>query len=155
MNTLIDSKTLLFRLINTSLKVNIDETTFDMSLPIANNSKQNTLVQLTPLTNSGFYGVFDFKYNRLNINDIERIEISKGTATLYSEVMDQVIYNGGLSITVQDNFTTEVYENKLSIIDFNDSLLPVLGSKSFVDTLLSTSYMSYIFSGELKVRIIP
>ena len=155
MNTLLSSKELLVKLINTALDKYFTTDNFDISFPIANTGKQNTTVQLTPYVDSGYYGIFDFNYNRIDITDIPRITITKGSAILYSELIDQIVFSGGLSITVPDNRTTEVYENKLSMIDLRDSVIPDLGTNQYIDTVISTIYLSYIFFGELKIRIIP
>lgn len=155
MTTLIDSKTLVFELVKSTLNKDFKQEDYFISDPTATEGPYNTQITLSPYLQGDKYGTFKFNYNRVDIRDIERVEVSIGSNLTIHDLLPQIAEKAGLGILVKDINTNTVFENKIETTDIINQSIPALDSNPYLDFQLETNYKSYIFYGILPIRLLP
>lgn len=150
MNVEISSKVLLINL----LKAKVEEDDFDISDPVKTTGEFNTSIKIVPKLKSGFYGNFTFNYNRIVLDNINTINIAKGYDTTAHELINKIT-DAGISVSINDTYNQNLYVSKLSIDDIDNFIIPEIENNTSLITEIITTNKSLIFTGKLKINIVP
>lgn len=63
---------------------------------------RNTFVKITPVVQSGLYGIKTFWYNRIHKSELGVITVDRGEATTYSQLLPAINDKYGLYLTTDD-----------------------------------------------------
>lgn len=120
-------------------------------VPESENGIYNTRVEIIPDPVTGIYNTSIFKYNRLNLADFGTIAVTKGIKLRVSEVIQQIVENGGIftRFTALDN---TVVTMGIEAADLIEGFLPAVTlDAKYLE--VEANYTSLVFFGTLTLLV--
>lgn len=100
---------------------------------------RNTRIFLTPKARTGYYGSKIIYYDRIHVNDLPAVTVTKGTSVTVYDILTKYNTATGLGIKQEDVF---------------DGPLPVADASGMVAVPLSIKATSVVFYGTTKIKAI-
>lgn len=146
---------IIFRLINSELEEEIDPNDYSVSLPLYSPGPVNTKIVLTPLNKTSLYGKFEFYYNRLHLNELGTLEVTKTDQMFLGQLLDQVNNKSMFYISTRNIGGSEISEEIGSLVasEIVNKPIPPFGSGTVTYLNLISINNSYILTGHTAVKI--
>lgn len=150
-------KPFMFKMINAELSSDLDSENYDLGLPNVSIGQFNTEVIIRPYKKTKLYGRHYFKYNRLELNDLDTpISIMVNGETTLSQLLPKI---NELPLFDRSESSPLDYLDELEVpyigqTEIMDKSLPPFGSSDHSYITMVARPNSYLLVGVAEIKLL-
>lgn len=144
------SKEVFYEILTSVSSTPINEEDFEVSAPIVIDVAK-TMVNVKPKGQTAYYGAARLTYTRLDLNEIETVELTSQGETTYHQITQRLVDRRLFRYRIYTEYNRFLYLTRNDIVDgtiqFN-----VPNEPNVLE--LTAEPSSYLFVGKLRVRLL-